>query len=989
MSPRLVAVAGAILALAAASPARGGSPTCPPQVFLSAIQSPAGLQPRVIAVGRFNDDAFPDVAAAVPSNFEDSLSILIGNGDGTFAPPNVLDAGDVDHLAAADFNGDGFDDLAVDYSSQYAGIMISNGDGTFQPVVLYGGLQHPAALITADLTGTGVIDLILSSWDEQAFVVPGNGDGTFGEGFLTGTAGGAIALGDVDGDGELDLVSTFGEFVTVSKGHGDRTFDAGSFYAVAPNLTSIAAGDIDGDGLADVAVSIDDFAEVIGGYVGILLAGANGALQAAVETPVGRETRSVHLADLDEDGALDAVVIGAGFTNVLLGNHSASLEPPTPYVAAGPADLALADLDVDGVLDVAAASTYSSTVSVLLGYGDGTLQASTGLGVPTQFGASDFSVADFDRDAIGDLLLSNSGTGVELYRGLGRGRFAETPVPLLIAQNAGPNVAADFDEDGDPDAAVVQGGGGLVSILLNDGDGTFQPAVEYFVATYGAGLVRAADFDGNGTVDLAMANNNNSEGGITVLLGNGDGTFGASPNTPLPAFPMSPTVAMLNGDGLPDLVEVEGSSGLGGGVLRVLLSNGDGTFDDYVSYDLPNYPYGLAAGQLAGDAATDVVVADGAGGLMLFVGNGDGTFQAPSNIPYGFFPSGVSLADFDADGFADLVVEGAGAQFSPAVAYLPGLGGGAFGPPVEFPVVPGVIRAQVVTLSGAAPSLALLSYQPAGLTFLLNSRLTGAVADTSAIVATAAVLHASASGTGAIAYQWRKGGVPLSDAGTISGSQTPVLTIDPVSFGDAGTYDVVVTDACGEATSNAATLSVEFGDVPVSSLFHDDIITIATDGITGGCGGGNYCPTSPVRRDQMAAFLLKAEHGSDYVPPPCTGVFSDVPCPSQFADWIEQLAAEGVTAGCGTGVYCPSQSVTRGQMSVFLLKTKEGSGYTPPPATGIFGDVPVGSFAADFIEDLYNKGITGGCSTSPLLYCPGNAVLRQQMATFLVRTFFP
>ena len=74
-------------------------------------------------------------------------------------------------------------------------------------------------------------------------------------------------------------------------------------------------------------------------------------------------------------------------------------------------------------------------------------------------------------------------------------------------------------------------------------------------------------------------------------------------------------------------------------------------------------------------------------------------------------------------------------------------------------------------------------------------------------------------------------------------------------------------------------------------------------------------------------------------------------------------------------------------MAVFLLKTLLGSGYAPPPAAGIFGDVPVGSFAADFIEDLYNRGITGGCSTSPLLYCPGGSVLRQQMATLLVRTF--
>jgi hypothetical protein len=75
-------------------------------------------------------------------------------------------------------------------------------------------------------------------------------------------------------------------------------------------------------------------------------------------------------------------------------------------------------------------------------------------------------------------------------------------------------------------------------------------------------------------------------------------------------------------------------------------------------------------------------------------------------------------------------------------------------------------------------------------------------------------------------------------------------------------------------------------------------------------------------------------------------------------------------------------------MAVFLLKTKLGSGYVPPPAADIFGDVPVGSFAADWIEDLYNRGIAGGCSASPLLYCPGNPVNRGQMAALLVNTFF-
>jgi hypothetical protein len=138
----------------------------------------------------------------------------------------------------------------------------------------------------------------------------------------------------------------------------------------------------------------------------------------------------------------------------------------------------------------------------------------------------------------------------------------------------------------------------------------------------------------------------------------------------------------------------------------------------------------------------------------------------------------------------------------------------------------------------------------------------------------------------------------------------------------------------------------------------------------------------------MAVFLLKAKHGSCYVPPPCTGLFEDVPCPSAFADWIEALAAEGITGGCGGGDYCPQNPVRRDQMAVFLLKASQGSDYTPPTATGtIFADVPAGAFAADWIEDLYARNITGGCLTGPLRYCPTNTNNRQQMAVFITKTF--
>ncbi|MGH9381144.1 MAG: choice-of-anchor B family protein [Thermoanaerobaculia bacterium] len=112
-----------------------------------------------------------------------------------------------------------------------------------------------------------------------------------------------------------------------------------------------------------------------------------------------------------------------------------------------------------------------------------------------------------------------------------------------------------------------------------------------------------------------------------------------------------------------------------------------------------------------------------------------------------------------------------------------------------------------------------------------------------------------------------------------------------------------------------------FADVPFDNIFCPWIEDLASRGITAGCGGGNYCPNSTVDRQQMAVFLLKTLEGPGYTPPACSEVFDDVPCPSLFADWVEDLASRGITAGCGGGNYCPAAGVLRGQMATFLVKT--------------------------------------------------------------------
>ena len=226
--------------------------------------------------------------------------------------------------------------------------------------------------------------------------------------------------------------------------------------------------------------------------------------------------------------------------------------------------------------------------------------------------------------------------------------------------------------------------------------------------------------------------------------------------------------------------------------------------------------------------------------------------------------------------------------------------------------------------------------------------------------------------------------------GTITAGQTTrQIVFDAGSPGTTMVCTVAETKAGCSSPTATKNIQVDFLDVPPSNTFHDFVDTVARNGVTAGCGGGNYCGTSSVTRAQMAVFLLKAEHGETFVPPSCSGVFTDVPCPGGFAvDWIEQLALEGITGGCGDGTFCPSIPVRRDQMAVFLLKTHLGSSYTPPPATGaVFADVSAQAFAAAWIEDLYNRSVTGGCLTNPLRYCPSNGNNRQQMAVFITKAF--
>ncbi len=229
-------------------------------------------------------------------------------------------------------------------------------------------------------------------------------------------------------------------------------------------------------------------------------------------------------------------------------------------------------------------------------------------------------------------------------------------------------------------------------------------------------------------------------------------------------------------------------------------------------------------------------------------------------------------------------------------------------------------------------------------------------------------------------------GVVVQDAATIQAT-TPA----PLSPGSLN--DVAVTNPDAQSGSLVKGWFADFTDVAAGDPFHDYVEKLVRNGVTAGCGSGNYCRNDSVTRAQMAVFLLKAKFGASHTPPACTGtVFDDVPCTGgAFDPWIEELAGLQVTGGCQVSppLYCPGNTVNRQQMAVFLLKMKNGSAFVPPTCTGVFDDVPCtpGAGFSDWIEKLYADAVTGGCQAMPLLYCPTNPNTRGQMAVFLVKNF--
>jgi hypothetical protein len=806
-------------------------------------QTPQGAaqEPWAIATADFNNDGKADI---VITNYEttgstagNTVTVVPGNGDGTFqtALNYTYTVGtNPSGVVVADFNGDGKLDLAVaNHGSGNVSVLLGNGDFTFQNAVNYSVLS-PNAIVVGDLNGDGKLDLIVSN--SNGFVVlPGNGDGTFGNKLVYSTTYGGveyIAVGDFNGDGKLDLVTTWtttdlAGHVSIFLGNGDFTFQPEVDYAVdSGDIFWAVVGDFNGDGHQDLAVTNSD-----GDDVSVLLGDGTGAFQAAGTYPLTHiYPQMAVVGDFNKDGHPDLAIVGReGDLSVLLGHGDGTFGAAAAYHEGRFLSwVAMADFNGDGNTDLAVADYEGESAIVVLGRGDGTFLSLPLYRVITGAPPNAVAVGDFHGDGHLDLaVVTNSANSVSVLSNNGDGTFA--PAVNYTVTDPESVAVGDFNGDGKADLAVAAGQIDGLDVLVNNGDGTFAPAVAYNHGYTGIS-VAVGDFNKDGNLDLVEAT-----GSVSVLLGNGDGTFQAAKHYTA-NYASLVAVGYFCGKGNLDLVVASTYSG----TVSVLQGNGNGTFQPPgVAYTVGTQPYSIAVGDFNGDGNLDVAVAnEGSGNVSVLLGNGDCTFQNAVNYAAGGYPQSVAVGDFNGDGKLDLAV----ANYEFPTSVLLGNGDGTFQAPLLYDAFGCSFSVAVGDFNGDGRPDLVSALCMSNVAILMNATLptTSTVLTSSlnpsnvnqSVTLTAAVAASKGIPTGTVTFQ-----DGTSTLGTVALSNgTATFTTSSLA---AGTHSITAaysadsnfagsTSSVLTQTVNQSTPSVTFTGAPASAAYQSTFTVTAT-----------------------------------------------------------------------------------------------------------------------------------------------------------------
>jgi len=646
--------------------------------------------------------------------------------------------GQPESVVVADFNGDGIPDIAVaNAAGDPLTILLGNGDGTFTAAAIPTTCSEPVTLAAGDFNGDGKVDLAVGCQDSFALtILLGNGDGTFQATSVSPTLAAvpiAIASGDFNGDGKTDLAvaSGYSGTVTIFLGNGDGTFQAVSTSSsVGTEPVSIAVADFNGDGKADVAVVSSN--EVSGNYfntVHILLGNGDGTFTAAANQNAGYFGSSIAVGDFNDDGKPDLAVADSGGVEILLGNGDGTFTASSISVAgADYGSVAVGDFNGDGVPDLAFGSYSASgnTVAVLLGNGDGTFNAVSPISVASEPQAPAIAVGDFNLDGIPDVAATSSFTlngsqedSVSVFLTQLQETATATASGISPSQAGPDNVVASYPGDGSYAASVsaptqlyqvqpppqpttttlsVTANGSSVTTVVAGTVVTLKAAVKASGSALNTGLVNfceataayctdihllgSAQLTSAGTAELKLIPGIGSQSYKAVYVGTyNDGTSASSAAsltvTSLAKFPTTTGIAQSGSEGnytLTATVAGWGSAAAPTGTVSFLdTSNSNESLGSealvagtsargWVGFQTPvvpgNTPITIATGDFNGDGIPDLVVAGvNWPTVAVLLGNGDGTFRlaAPSvseEIPNSF----VAVGDFNGDGIPDLAI---------------------------------------------------------------------------------------------------------------------------------------------------------------------------------------------------------------------------------------------------------------------------------------------------------------------------------------------
>jgi len=652
--------------------------------FALPVHYAGALSPQCVAVGDVNGDGRPDLISA--NRGSNSISILMGIGGGSFGGRIDLDTRFGPYsVAAGDLNRDGKLDIvsaSVTFFSDYetgftsdssrVGVFLGNGDGSFGPRMDFVASAPPRSIAIGDLNSDGLLDVALANFHPDygtyVSIMLGNGDGSLrAEAGLYGIGLGpsTIAIGDLNGDGKPDLVATSpaDNRACVLMGNGDGTLSALRFYDTGPCPMSVVIADLNRDNRLDLVTVNSSRPSMPEGpsTISVLLGNGDGTFGPRRDFGTGYSSFALGVADLNADGALDVAVASYHTVAVMLGNGAGAFADKTDYSSCQwPRWVAVGDVNGDHKADLVTAG--SLTVSVSLGNDDGRYPTRTDCGSWAYPGVYAIALTDLNGDGRDDIVATNASRTVSALVATRDGSWSRTEYPTLVtAYSVG---VGDFNGDARPDVVAANyDHPSTASIWLGVGDGTLGPRRDYGLGN-SANAVTVGDFNRDGHLDVVSGNcSGNPQGSVSVLLGNGDGSFRTKNDFPTGWCPQSVTAADLNADGRLDLI-----TGNEYGTASVLLGTGDGRFSAPVDYVIGGSPRVTRSADVNGDGKLDLVASNfETHTVQVLLGIGDGTFGPRMDFAASGWPTCVAVGDLNHDGRVDLAVSN---QHSSTVSIL-------------------------------------------------------------------------------------------------------------------------------------------------------------------------------------------------------------------------------------------------------------------------------------------------------------------------------